>query len=113
MNRRDFLKDAAALTMTAALAAGAIELRADPPKREEEKPKGPPVTCAVIGVNTQGRAMLTAMAKMGPAAPISYLCDTFSAPAHLKKATEIAPSAKFVDDYRKVLDDKSVQAVFI
>jgi len=123
MNRRDFFKDAAALTLTAAMSVEAAELLADSPRGapqqpapkldDDDKVQGPPVNCAVIGLSYQGREMLSVLAKMGVGAPVSMVCDTFAAPNFLKKATAIAPSAKVVDDYRKVLDDKSVQAVFV
>ena len=113
MNRRDFLKDAASSSLTLAMAMGAIELKAEQQK-PEEKPKTPPISCAVIGLGPQGRKTLGALAKMGAAsAPVVALCDTFEAPAFLKKAQDIAPNAQVHQDYRKVLDDKSVQAVFV
>ena len=54
MNRRDFLKDAASLTMTLAMAAGAEELFVQSAHADEDaKPAGPPVNCAVIGFTRQ------------------------------------------------------------
>lgn len=95
------------------LGLSAHELHAQAVKKEE-KPAGPPINVAVIGASLQGRAILTALAKMGAAsAPVVSVCDNFSTPAFQKKVAAIVPSAAFVADYRKVLDDKSVQAVFI
>lgn len=113
MNRREFFKDATALTMTLAMAAGAEELfvqsaRAD----EDEKPAGPPVNCAVIGLSAQGRDILASLAKLGNT-PVIALCDTYTVEAYIKRSQEIAPNAAFQEDYRKVLDNRDVQAVFV
>jgi predicted dehydrogenase len=50
---------------------------------------------------------------MSPYAPIAYVCDTYTDPRFEKKWKEIAPAAKYAPDYKQVLDDKTVQAVFI
>ncbi len=101
--------------MALVLGASARELRAEAADtKKDDKPAGPPVNVAVIGASFQGRNILTSLAKMGVAsAPVVSVCDSFSTPAFQKKITAIVPSAAFVADYRKVLDDKSVQAVFI
>jgi predicted dehydrogenase len=101
--------------MLLGLGASARELHAQAaPARKDDKPVGPPVNVAVIGASLQGRAILTALAKMGAAsAPVVSVCDSFSTPAFQRKVTAIVPSAAFVADYRKVLDDKTVQAVVI
>lgn len=112
MNRRDFLKDATALTMTLAMAAGAEELFVQPARADEEKPAGPPVNCAVIGLGAQGRDILASLARLGNT-PVVALCDTYTVEAYIKRSKEIAPNAAFQEDYRKVLDNKDVQAVFV
>ena len=101
--------------MVLGLGVGARELRAEPPyAKKDDKPAGPPVNVAVIGASMQGRSLLTSLAKMGAAsAPVVSVCDTFNTPAFQRKVTALVPSATFVADYRKVLDDKTVQAVFI
>ena len=81
--------------------------------RAEEKLSGPPVNIAVIGLGSRGREILSMLARVGPVANVVSLCDKFTAPVHVKKSTAIAPKAAVVDDYRKVLQDKNVQAVFI
>lgn len=101
--------------MMLALGASARELRAEPNDvKKYDKPVGPPVNVAVIGASFQGRNILTSLAKMGAAnAPVVSVCDSFSTPAFQRKVTALVPTAAFVADYRKVLDDKTVQAVFI
>jgi predicted dehydrogenase len=105
LSRREFVKGAA---MTLAMLAGAEELRADPPA---PAPAGPPVPCGVIGLGDQGRELLKIVARLGSGSPIVAICDHFE-PA-FKKAQEIAPKAALVTDYRQLLADKKIQAVFI
>ena len=103
--------------MTLAMGMGAVELRAQEPKpaaKAGDAPAGPPVNCAIIGLGARGKEMLESLAKMGAAsAPVVAICDTYTAPVFMKKAQEVVPAAKFYDDYKKVLDDKTVQAVFV
>ena len=110
MNRRDFLQAAAATGFSFAATVGATEIRAE----AKRGAFGPPVSVAVIGLGDQGRAILASLAKLGSGkAPIVSICDSFKSPVLLKRASELAPAATASDDYRKVLDDKKVQAVFI
>lgn len=110
MNRRDFLRDSAVTTLSLTMGMVAEELFAD--EAGQAAPPGPPVGCAVIGLGKQGREMLQSLSKM-TGAPVPAICDTYKAPAFLKHATDLAPEATVFDDYRRVLDNKSVQAVFI
>jgi predicted dehydrogenase len=113
MNRRDFLRDTAASTLTLALGAAAVEeLRAQEARKDDAKPTGPPVPCGVIGLGAQGKEILGSLAKTG-FTPVTAVCDTYSSPAWLKKATESAPSAKVYQDYRKLLEDKTLKAVIV
>src|SRR6476469_8560696 len=108
MNRRDFIQTAAASAFTLGATIGAAELRAE---EKKDAPSGPPVNCAVIGLGDQGQAILASLAKMGTGkAPITAICDSFKAPVFLKRSTDIAPTAAVLDDYRRVLEDKKVQA---
>ena len=122
MNRRDFLANTTAASMLMALGGEAYAADKDAKDATAkvaapvpDKPKSPPVNCAVIGASLQGQAMLSSLAKMGAGAPVVAICDTYKAPNFVKKSMEIVKSTSvpFYDDYRKVLDDKSVQAVFI
>src|SRR5205085_1895633 len=78
----------------------------------DTKPAGPPISCGVIGLGAQGKEILGSLAKTGYM-PVTAVCDTYSSPPWLKKATESAPTATVVQDYRKILDDKTIKAVFV
>src|SRR5437870_2355080 len=105
LSRRDLLKQASAFTLVMALQAE--ELRAAP---APSTPTGPPVALGVIGLGPHGRELLASLARL-PDAPVGALCDNY-APA-MKRAAEIAPRAAQYPDYRKLLDDKNVQAVVV
>ena len=68
------------------------------------------VAVAVIGLGDQGRQHLAALHHV-PGAQVRYVCDIYE-PIH-KRALELAPKATAVTDYRRVLDDKAVQAVYV
>ena len=112
MNRRDFIQNSATSALALTMASGGTKSFADEPG--QDGPIGPPVNCAVIGLGAQGQAILESLAKWGPKkTPIVMICDTFGGASFLKKSTSLAPSATLVNDYKKVLDNTSVQAVFI
>lgn len=104
-NRREFLREASALTL--GLMWGAQELVA---QEREEAPTEPAVSCGVIGLGPQGRTLLTALSRL-PNAPVVALCDTYE--PFRKRGQEIAPNATPHADYRALLEQADVQAVFI
>ncbi|HEY3266163.1 MAG TPA: Gfo/Idh/MocA family oxidoreductase [Armatimonadota bacterium] len=111
MDRRHFLKVGAGALVAAMYAAQ--ELRAEPAATAAAgtlAAAGPPVNCAVIGLNVQGRALLAALAKAGNS-PVTAICDSYAAVN--ARAQQIAPKAAVLDDYRKVLERSDVDAVFI
>lgn len=113
LNRRDFLKGITATSLGLALAVEEIVADAQgTTTRTEDRPTGPPIHCAVIGLGAQGRDILAALAKMDNA-PTVALCDNYTAPGYIKRATDIAPKAAFHSDYRRVLEMPTVQAVFV
>lgn len=117
LNRRNFLRGAAMGTF--GLAFGVEELNAFageqgvPQTRNDEQLGGAPVNIAVIGLGPRGREILTSLSRVGPPANVISICDSFPAPNFLRRASAIAPKATFVQDYKRVLSDPSIKAVFI
>jgi predicted dehydrogenase len=85
----------------------AEEIRAAP---APAAPAGPPVGCGVIGLGPQGREILGILARQPLTTPVAY-CDTYE--PFLNRAKETAPKAASTTDYKQLLDNKDVQAVFI
>lgn len=99
MMRRDFVATTAT-TLASTLALANTQLLA-----ANEK-----VIVAVIGLGGQGRAHLTSYLGI-PNVEVAYICDVDE--QRLAEAAKIAPNARPVADLRKILDDKSVDAVSI
>src|SRR5262245_61134906 len=100
LNRRTFLLGAAAF------GAGTRVAAASPSEK---------VVCAVIGVRGRGRAFYRPLAARKDAA-VAALCDVDAnvladATRAVIKAQGRAPRA--VEDFRRVLDDPAIDAVFI
>lgn len=74
------------------------------------EPPATPVSIAVIGLGDQGQKILKSLSYV-PGANVTLLCDSY-VPTH-KRSLETQPKAQAVAEYRKVLDDKAVQAVFV
>lgn len=113
-DRRDFLRGAALTSLGVGMSV--IELTPPAEASQAARPvqaAAPPLSVAVIGLGNRGREILSNLAKMGPTVNVVTLCDTFTAPAFIKRSQDIAPKAGVEADYRKVLDNKAVQAVFI
>ena len=139
LNRRDLLQRSSALAL-GFLGMGAANLHAQelvaaaetpapvpPPGQTPAAPPKPgteggnakkptaasnvaPVGIAVIGLGDQGRKHLTSLGYV-PGADVRYVCDTY--PAIHKRAQDLAPKAAAITDYRKALDDKAVQAIYV
>jgi predicted dehydrogenase len=112
LNRRDFLRGGSMTTFM--MMMGAVELRAeDAPKatadEDDDKP-GPPVNCAVIGCGTWGREIVRTLSRL-PNAPIVALCDSYE--RNLSRAGNTADKAEKNAEFKKILENKAVQAVFI
>jgi predicted dehydrogenase len=110
-NRRDFLKGGSAATLMTML--GGVELvmdRTSARGADAEKLHGPAVKSAVIGLGARGREIVSTLARL-PEAQVVALCDTYA--SAMRRAGKEAPQAAAVGDYRQVLDDKEVKAVFI
>jgi predicted dehydrogenase len=110
LNRRDFLRGSSVATLMTML--GGVEIRAaEAPKNSEGKSlAGPKVKCGIIGLGAWGRELIGTLQRQAEA-DITALCDTYG--VMLRRAASNAPGATATDDYRKMLEDKSLQAVFI
>ncbi len=111
-NRRDFLRGTSVATVMAMM--GGIPIRAQEKKdeapTETKRGGGPPINCGVIGCGVHGREIITTLGRL-PNAPVIGVCDTY--PAFLRRAKEGAPKSEGYDDYKKLLDNKEIKAVFI
>ncbi|PYM15889.1 MAG: hypothetical protein DME18_03040 [Verrucomicrobia bacterium] len=108
LNRRDFIGSFATLmTML-----GGVELMTHAPVQAADLETLVPfqIKCGVIGLGNWGREIIATLSRLKTAQLVA-VCDTYS--ASLKRAANSAPNAKGVEDYRKILDDKEVQAVII
>jgi len=122
-NRRDFLRGATLSSIGMAISGTELSAHAQATSAGQAKPnpaalddelKGRPVRVAVIGLGNRGKEILAALSKMTDKfAPVASICDTFAAPLFVKKAQALAPAAKFTQNYKEVLDDKTIEAVFI
>src|SRR5439155_4641650 len=110
LNRRDFLKGGSFATLMAMLGGVELIIRAPVQAADLETLVPFQVGCGVIGLGSWGREIISTLSRLKTAQLIA-LCDPY--PGSLKRAANSAPKAKGVDDYRKILDDKEVQAVII
>lgn len=106
LSRRDFLKGATLTTMGLLLAGREIMAQGE----NEIEPVGPAVTCAVIGTGVRGRDLLSVLSRL-PNADVKAICDTYD--IFLRRAQQIAPGSEQIEDYRRVLDNKEIEAVFV
>jgi len=112
-NRRDFLKGSSLATLM--MLMGGVAIRAeDKPKTEEGgtnfKTTAAPLNCAVIGCGPWGRELLRELARL-PNAPVVAICDNYE--PFLRRSKDAAPKAELFTDYRKLLEKKEVQGVFV
>jgi predicted dehydrogenase len=111
VNRRQFLgssaKNAAGMAAgMVGLAAGAAVLKAAPSER---------VRVATIGVRNQGKVLSAGLASLGDVEVVA-LCDVDESlrPAAVRAVSEITGRVpRFESDFRRILDDRSIDAVVI
>ena len=109
LNRRDFIRGGSIATLMSML--GGVELgAADASEPAVRKAAGPKIKCGIIGLGSWGREILGTLQRQSQAEIVS-LCDTYG--VMLRRAAGNSPGAASVDDYRKMMEDKSVQAVFV
>jgi predicted dehydrogenase len=111
-NRRDFIKGGSLATLMTLLGGVEITAQVQPKSAEASKEESdrPKVNCAVIGFGNWGREVVATLGRL-PQAQVSTICDSYE--PSLKRAAKAAPGAVTQKDYRKVLDNKEVQAVLI
>jgi predicted dehydrogenase len=113
LTRREFVKNssfATAMTMLGGIPLIAQDKKPDAGADEPVRT----VKCAVIGCNVQGqgREILTALS-LAKKAEVIAVCDSYAAPSYQERVKALAPAATFYNDYKKVLENKEVQAVFV
>jgi len=111
-NRRDFIKGGSMATLMTFLGGVEIKAQSEPKPGEANKDDAdrPRAKCAVIGFGNWGREIVATLSRL-PQAQVSVICDNYE--ATLKRAAKAAPGATTEKDYRKVLDNKDIQAVLI
>jgi predicted dehydrogenase len=112
VNRRDFIKGGSMASLMSLMGGVLISPQrtqgadADAPK----KPTNPPINCGVVGCGPWGREILQSLSRL-PNAPVVAVSDT--SPAMVNRGKKEAPKAKGYSDYKQLLADKDVKAVFI
>lgn len=110
ITRRRFLEDS--ILATAALASVPLVIGAEEEKTTSASEK---VTVAIIGCGIRGKQHARELARFADC-DIAYVCDPDSdrtAEVSAQLVEQKRPAPKAVSDLRVVLDDKSVDAVFI
>lgn len=107
IDRREFLKGAAAATVALMFTAEQI-LAAE--GATEAAVTGPPVKFGVVGLGSWGKELLTSLSKL-PSAQVVAICDTYE--PFRNKGKEIAPNAALMSDYKQLLASPDVEAVVI
>jgi predicted dehydrogenase len=112
LNRRDFLKGGSFATLMAALGGMELSFRSQKAAAADaSQPYGPKVKCGVIGLGPWGRDKIVGVLSRLPDAEIAAVCDTY--PASLRRGAEKAPGATATAEYRAILDNKEIKAVFV
>lgn len=104
LDRRDFLK---ILGTAGALAAVSPWMSAF---AQVDKTVGETVRLGIIGPGSRGQFLMNFILK-NPKAKIAALCDVYQ--PSLDSALKMAPDATVYTDYRKLLEDKTIDAVVI
>ena len=106
LSRRDFFKELGMIGGGSALLSAFPWLQScsadDKAQMAKEK-----VRIGFIGTGSRGQYHLNNL-KTIPCAEVVALCDNYA--PHLEQAAAIFPKAKKYDDYRRLLEDKDVQA---
>ncbi|GAB1416191.1 Gfo/Idh/MocA family oxidoreductase [Paludibacter sp.] len=106
MNRRTFIRNAG-------MASGAVLLTASPwlsAFSEAKQTQNHIARIGVIGPGSRGQFLMSFL-KKNPKADVVAICDIYQ--PSIDEALKIYPKAKVYKDYRKLLEDKTVDAVVI
>ena len=106
MNRRDFLKNMG-------VASSAVLLASSPwfsAFSEIEHTKNAKVRLAIIGPGSRGRFLMSFL-KNNTKADVMAICDIYQ--PSIDEALKIYPNAKVYNDYRRLLENKEIDAVII
>src|SRR5207237_7036537 len=103
VNRRNFIKSSSMSTLM--MMMGAVELKADDKKPEENKPElsleekyvAPPVSCGIIGCGLWGRDQIDNNLATLPNAPVVAICDTYA--PFMKRAQLSSPKWNPFNDH--------------
>jgi predicted dehydrogenase len=92
--------------------AGAVAAMALRPELSSAMPlsQGDTLDVGVIGVGRQGRAILAELQKID-GVNVKAICDVI--PSRLRSGQRRAADADAVDDYKRLLDNPAIQAVFV
>jgi len=105
MDRRTFLAGTVATAAAARLHASAQGPAAAGPASDR-------LRVGFAGMGARAQELVDALAASGAAAEVVALCDAYKGRAERGKA-RAGGKAAIVDDYRRLLDDRSIDAVFI
>jgi predicted dehydrogenase len=112
VSRREFVKSssfAAAMAMLGGIPLVAQEKKDATPAVADA---GTTIKCAVIGAGVWGREILNTLARF-PKAEVIAVCDRYESASFQRRTKEAAPKAELFTDYKKVLENKDVQAVLV
>jgi predicted dehydrogenase len=106
MSRRNFIKQTGLL-------AGGMLLHHEMLRAFAAVPDTGSINIGLIGCGDRGRGLMTVMQELPEKFQILAICDVLD--FRLAEARKVAPSAqlKVYKDYRKLLDDQTIQAVVI
>lgn len=110
LSRRDFLKSAGLIGLGAGTLLSTVPWMEALADENTKKTIGEKVRIGIIGPGSRGRFLMN-LIKKNPKAEMVAICDIYQ--PSVDKALKIAPKAKVYNDYRKLLEDKEVDAVVI
>ncbi len=110
LSRRTFLKKSTLVPLVGL--SGLVEIKPEPlPKRVATRPEArATVNCALVGFGQRGRELAATLARL-PEANLMAVCDNYD--VMLRRSQRDVPQASTHTDYREVLGNPDVQAVFI